>query len=987
MKRKILAGLLTLCMAAGMAVPAAAATTPAEQEQGAEGPQYTIEEHVLNKGNDWDISDELIMPNEVFRTEGDYDFDPNGWGNYDLDGRLDYQRDVMMANVELLLSKPSSGFEFVWENDSKLITSTPDISKLTPIPEDFNLTKIAYDRGDLDDLLKDEACTEDTREQLNSLMETTREINTGYINETGLPMVLISVSGGSTNDEGDGFGGPYGLHHVYDAKSTTMAGATVIFLEPYYELSYETNIIGIEFTEEELEQFPKGYYIQREAQQLVLPNTVIPGHHLARWYGLGIDETDIVVEDGKSIITFDWENNLSKNIFNDVSFFTELRAAYTEGRTVTFNPNGGKLKDGDAPIREIDMKDEEDSKFFDIGEVVPVREGYAFVGWCTSSDCTDESLITDTTSDDWLPNYYWMEEKDYDVQVYAKWEKNVTELTNSDTNVSISLTDGVPEDATLSADTIAQESVLESRPELKEELPGLLSIYDISVRQNGETLEIKDNPMTVKIPLNDHLKGYKYYQAVYLGDPLERFDAVVEGDFLVFETDHLSQYAILGSNTPFETSEHEHVWAEDWTSDGTHHWKACTAEGCAEKDQYGVHQIANGVCTVCKAEVETSGVQTYAVKVNGITVTSANASDILGDADGDGATAYYDPAANTLTLDNAQLTSSGFGAVWAQEENFTLVLKGENQITGEGDFPHSAVYSHGAMTVKGNGSLTTSGTYFGLFGNNTITIEDGASVDLTVDFSSDEQDQPYAAVRAIGGLTVDGATLNAKNNATQDAGFGTPGINTDLTAINGAKVNISSVNDHGICGDVIVSGAGTVVNASSASGEHYGIFAGQEDIFGELGGDQKGIFTISDGAVVTASGGKGAMRWKPDLSGYTDPVVAAGDSAAAEEIIGDPAGTEYQNEKYVQVRSSLEPVEPTDPTDPTDPTTPTDPTDPTTPTDPTDPAGPTDPTTPTDPADPADPTDPAKPEQQGKPSEQIESPRPGTAAIWRCGSA
>ena len=80
------------------------------------------------------------------------------------------------------------------------------------------------------------------------------------------------------------------------------------------------------------------------------------------------------------------------------------------------------------------------------------------------------------------------------MQVYAKWEKNVTELTNSDTNVSISLTDGVPEDATLSADTIAQESVLESRPELKEELPGLLSIYDISVRQNGETLEIKDNP-------------------------------------------------------------------------------------------------------------------------------------------------------------------------------------------------------------------------------------------------------------------------------------------------------------------------------------------------------------------------------------------------------------------------------------------------------------------------------------------------------------
>lgn len=146
------------------------------------------------------------------------------------------------------------------------------------------------------------------------------------------------------------------------------------------------------------------------------------------------------------------------------------------------------------------------------------------------------------------------------------------DLTASETGVSISLTDGVPEGAELYADTIAQESVLGSRPELKEELPGLLSIYDISVRKDGKALEIKDNPMTVKIPMNDHLKGYKYYQAVYLGDPLERFDAVAEGDFLVFETTHLSQYAILGSNTPFSTStvqDEEQTGAGDQSSDTT----------------------------------------------------------------------------------------------------------------------------------------------------------------------------------------------------------------------------------------------------------------------------------------------------------------------------------------------------------------------------------------------------------------------------------
>lgn len=146
------------------------------------------------------------------------------------------------------------------------------------------------------------------------------------------------------------------------------------------------------------------------------------------------------------------------------------------------------------------------------------------------------------------------------------------DLTASETGVSISLTDGVPEGAELYADTIAQESVLGSRPELKEELPGLLSIYDISVRKDGKALEIRDNPMTVKIPMNDHLKGYKYYQAVYLGEELERFDAVAEGDFLVFETTHLNQYAILGSNTPFSTStvqDGEQTGAGDQSSDTT----------------------------------------------------------------------------------------------------------------------------------------------------------------------------------------------------------------------------------------------------------------------------------------------------------------------------------------------------------------------------------------------------------------------------------
>lgn len=135
----------------------------------------------------------------------------------------------------------------------------------------------------------------------------------------------------------------------------------------------------------------------------------------------------------------------------------------------------------------------------------------------------------------------------------ANEEAAVKDLPDSDTGVSISLTNGVPEGAVLEVNTLAPATVLESKPELTEELPGLLAVYQISVVNNGESMKIKDNMMEVKIPVNDSLKGYKYYQVVYLGDELERFHAVLEGESIVFKTSHLSDYAVLGADTPFAT--------------------------------------------------------------------------------------------------------------------------------------------------------------------------------------------------------------------------------------------------------------------------------------------------------------------------------------------------------------------------------------------------------------------------------------------------
>ena len=287
------------------------------------------------------------------------------------------------------------------------------------------------------------------------------------------------------------------------------------------------------------------------------------------------------------------------------------------------------------------------------------------------------------------------------------------------------------------------------------------------------------------------------------------------------------------------------------------------------------------------------------LKVNGIEVTSANKDDILGDADGLGATVSYDPDTNTLTLNNATLTvSEGFAAIHALIPNLTIVLKGENQINGSGS-TENGIYSNGNLTITGDGILKTEGTGFGLYGNTTITITGGADVDILVTFSSANAPQPYSAVRALRGLTVDGADLTAWNKGENGTVYGAPGISASLTAKNGADVRIVSTNYDAIPHSLAASGEGTKVLAFSESSDHYGIGAdGVED-----------TITISDGATVTARGGKGAMKSKPDLTGYTNPYIKAGAYSDSATEVTDPANTDYHMNTFVEIKAGETPID------------------------------------------------------------------------------
>lgn len=79
-------------------------------------------------------------------------------------------------------------------------------------------------------------------------------------------------------------------------------------------------------------------------------------------------------------------------------------------------------------------------------------------------------------------------------------------------------------------------------------------------------------------------------------------------DLVLSDVDSNSVYENNASISLTITTPHVHQWATKWTSDGTHHWHECTAEGCtltagtanSKKDGYAEHNWTAANCTTAK---------------------------------------------------------------------------------------------------------------------------------------------------------------------------------------------------------------------------------------------------------------------------------------------------------------------------------------------------------------------------------------------------
>ncbi len=78
----------------------------------------------------------------------------------------------------------------------------------------------------------------------------------------------------------------------------------------------------------------------------------------------------------------------------------------------------------------------------------------------------------------------------------------------------------------------------------------LVSLYDVAVYNGDKEVPMKKGKYTLKIKLEDNINEYENYQIIYVDDNgkiSEYIDGHIEGEYIVFETSHLSQYGVIAT--------------------------------------------------------------------------------------------------------------------------------------------------------------------------------------------------------------------------------------------------------------------------------------------------------------------------------------------------------------------------------------------------------------------------------------------------------
>ncbi|WP_273446729.1 GDSL-type esterase/lipase family protein [Thermophilibacter provencensis] len=241
--------------------------------------------------------------------------------------------------------------------------------------------------------------------------------------------------------------------------------------------------------------------------------------------------------------------------------------------------------------------------------------------------------------------------------------------------------------------------------------------------------------------------------------------------------------------------------------------------------------------------------QTYDVWVAGTQVSDDNAGDVLGDG-----TVSYDPASNTLTLNNAIIDyqenqdDNTKGAILFNGD-LNVKLVGKNVITSV----TSGIYANGAgdLVITGD-ALTVDAVYYGIGSANASRNVTISGVDLDVDV---DRRSPFIGVgiQAGGQLLITDGTVAEVTGTGADTHpvIGNGGVSIVDSEVHawvdaeGQYANSMILSDHDITID------NSIVEAIADDTYDFGILAGNDLIPSE------GTITIKNNSQVTVSAASG----------------------------------------------------------------------------------------------------------------------------------
>ncbi len=263
---------------------------------------------------------------------------------------------------------------------------------------------------------------------------------------------------------------------------------------------------------------------------------------------------------------------------------------------------------------------------------------------------------------------------------------------------------------------------------------------------------------------------------IYYGEVTVTTSAAADVTKPTLPSDHSFKYSVTSSSISINwTAATDNVTAKDklsyradikvnggstWTTNTLGYATSYTFTGLKANTQYVVDvfvkdEAGNGIyygeTTITTADTGTN----YPLKIAGTQVTSANASDILGN----GGKVKYDNATHTLTLNNATINSTTEKAIETtgsliiklvgtntinstsataiygpSSEGFTMEIEGSgltssslNVTSGSG----IAIYSNKARLSFSNSTITAKGATYGVYSSNSITIGVTAKLSAT----------------------------------------------------------------------------------------------------------------------------------------------------------------------------------------------------------------------------------------------------------------